>query len=417
MFALIDCNNFYASCERVFNPKLIGKPIVVLSNNDGCVIARSNEAKPFVPMGAVAFKFKDIFKQYNITVFSSNYPLYGDMSQRVMNILSSFSPDIEVYSIDEAFLQFKGYENYNLDTYGLEMITKVKQFTHIPISVGIAPTKALSKVANKIAKKFAERTNGVYVIDTEEKRIKALKWTKIEDVWGIGRQISKKLKAIKINTAYDFTQLHDDYVRKQFSVVGLRLKQELEGKSVLGLDEVKTKKNIATTRSFAKNLTELKDLKERVSTFASSCAEKLRKQKSCCNALMVFVHTNRYKKDQAQYSRNIVVKLPFASNSDITLSQYANKALETIYKQGYAYKKAGVIVMGIVPQHTIQQNLFENENPKHHYLMKTVDKLNSRLGAKKVKLANQNIQKTWIMRQEKLSKRYTTDWNELLEVL
>ena len=416
MFALIDCNNFYASCERVFNPKLIGKPIVVLSNNDGCVIARSNESKPFVPMGAVAFQYKAILKQHNITVFSSNYPLYGDMSQRVMDVLSTYSPDIEVYSIDEAFLQFKGFENYNLDDYGLDMITKVKQFTHIPISVGIAPTKALSKVANKIAKKYSDRTKGVYSLDTEEKRIKALKWTKIEDVWGIGRQISKKLKAININTAYDYTQLHDCYVRREFSVVGLRLKHELEGKPTLQLEEIKTKKNIATTRSFANNLTELDDLKERVSTFATSCALKLRKQKSACNALMVFIHTNRHKKDQAQYSRNIVVKLPFASNSDITLSQYANKALLTIFKKGYAYKKAGVIVMGIVPENTIQHNLFENENPKHQELMRTVDKLNSRIGYNKVKLANQNIQKTWIMKQEKLSKRYTTDWNELLEV-
>ena len=416
MFALIDCNNFYASCERVFKPNLIGKPIVVLSNNDGCVIARSNEAKEFVPMGAVAFKFKEVFRQHNIKVFSSNYPLYGDMSQRVMNILSTFSPDIEVYSIDEAFLKFNGFENYNLNDYGLEMITKVKQFTHIPISVGIAPTKALSKVANKIAKKYSNRTEGVYVIDNEEKRLKALKWTKIEDVWGVGRKISKRLKAIKINTAYDFIQLPDAYVRKEFSVVVLRLKHELEGKPTLQLEPIKTKKNIATTRSFAKNLSELDDLRERVSTFACSCAEKLRKQKSVCNAIMVFVHTNRYKKDEPQYSRNIVLKLPFASNSDITLSQYANKAMETIYKKGYAYKKAGVIVLGIVPQNTIQHNLFENENPKHLELMKTIDKMNSKIGFKKVKLANQNIQKTWVMRQEKLSKRYTTDWNELLEV-
>lgn len=416
MFALIDCNNFYASCERVFKPNLIGKPIVVLSNNDGCVIARSNEAKPFVPMGAVAFKFKEVFKQHHIHVFSSNYPLYGDMSQRVMNILSTFSPDIEVYSIDEAFLKFNGFENYDFHDYGLEMITKVKQFTHIPISVGVAPTKALSKVANRIAKKFSKRTNGVYVIDTEEKRLKALKWIKIEDVWGIGRKTAKKLSYIKVATAYDFIQLSDAYVRKEFSVVGLRLKHELEGKSTLQLDAVKTKKNIATTRSFAKNLLALQDLEERVSTFACSCAEKLRKQKSACNALMVFIHTNRHKKEQPQYSRNIVLKLPFASNSDITISQYANQALRAIYREGYAYKKAGVIVLGIVPQHTIQHNLFENENPKHHQLMKTIDKMNSKIGYKKIKLANQNIQKTWIMRQEKLSKRYTTDWNELLEV-
>lgn len=416
MYALIDCNNFYASCERAFNPKLIGKPVVVLSNNDGCVIARSNEAKEFVPMGAVAFKYKDIFKQHNIAVFSSNYPLYGDMSQRVMNILSTYTPDIEVYSIDEAFLQFKGFENWDLQDYGLGIKTKVKQYTQIPISIGIAPTKALSKIANKIAKKFEDRTKGVYCIDTEEKRIKALKWTKIEDVWGIGRRISKKLKGIGVHTAFQFTLLPEEYVRKQFSVVGLRLKHELQGKPVLQLEEVKTKKNIATTRSFAKNITELSDLKERVSTFASSCAEKLRRQNSACNAIMVFIHTNGHRKEQAQYSKNLVIKLPYGSNSDITISRYAIKALEAIYKKGYAYKKAGVIVMGIVPENTLQHNLFYQENPKHKTLMQTVDNVNRRLGRKKIKIANQNIQKTWVMRQERLSKKYTTDWSELLEV-
>ena len=416
MYALVDCNNFYSSCERAFNPKLVGQPIAVLSNNDGCVISRSNEAKPFVPMGAVAFKYKKVFKDHNINVFSSNYPLYGDMSHRVMLILSTFTPDIEVYSIDEAFLQFKGYENWDMQQYGLEMKEKVKQLTQIPISIGVAPTKALSKVANKIAKKFTKKTGGVYVLDTEDKRIKALKWTKIEDVWGIGRRIATRLKAIEIHTAYDFTQLPDAYVRQEFFVVGLRLKHELEGKVRLTLDEVKDKKNIATTRSFANTITDIAALKERVSTFASSCAEKLRKQNSCCNALMVFVHTNRFQKNQAQYSRNIVVKLPFASNSDITISQYALKALKLIYKEGFEYKKAGVIVMGIVPQNTIQHNLFVNENPKHLNLMQTMDNINSSLGRKKLKLAQQNIEKTWVMRQEKLSKRYTTDWNELLEV-
>ncbi|MEL4306913.1 Y-family DNA polymerase [Joostella sp. CR20] len=416
MYALIDCNNFYASCERAFNPTLNGKPIVVLSNNDGCVIARSNEAKVHVPMGAVAFKYNEVFKQYNIAVFSSNYALYGDMSQRVMNILSGYTPDIEVYSIDEAFLQFKGFDNWDLQAYGLQIKNKVKQFTQIPISIGFAPTKALSKIANKIAKKFSDRTNGVYSIDTEEKRIKALKWTKIEDVWGIGRRISKKLQAIGVCNAYQYTQLPDDYVRKHFSVVGLRLKHELEGKCVLQLEEVKSKKNIATTRSFANNIKELPTLKERVSTFASSCAEKLRKQQSACNAIMVFIHTNGHKKEQAQYSKNIVVKLPYASNSDITLSSYAIKALEAIYKQGYAFKKAGVIVMGIVPENTIQQSLFYQENPKHKSLMQTIDRINSKLDRKKVKLASQNISKTWVMRQENLSKKYTTDWNELLEV-
>ncbi len=416
MYALIDCNNFYASCERAFKPDLIDKPVVVLSNNDGCVIARSNEAKPHVPMGAVAFKYKAIFKEQNIQVFSSNYPLYGDMSNRVMNILATYTPDIEIYSIDEAFLQFKGYENYNLTAYGLEIKDKVMQYTRIPISVGMGPTKALSKVANKIAKKYADRTQGVYIIDTEEKRIKALRWLPVEDVWGIGRKISKKLHAIQVKTAYDFTQLPDDYVRKEFSVVGLRLKHELEGKSTLSLEKVKPKKNIATTRSFAKNITEIEELKERVSTFAGSCAEKLRRQGSVCQALLVFVHTNGHRKELPQYSRSMVVKLPYASNSDITLSKYAIKALELIYKEGYAYKKAGVIVLDLMPENEMQYNLFFHENPKHKALMQTLDKVNKDLGVKKLKLARQNIKKTWVMRQEKLSPRYTTSWNELLEV-
>ncbi|MEE9349425.1 MAG: Y-family DNA polymerase [Flavobacteriaceae bacterium] len=416
MYALVDCNNFYASCERVFNPSLNGKPIAVLSNNDGCVIARSNEVKKFVPMGAVAFKYKEIFKKNNIYVFSSNYALYGDLSSRVMHILSGYSPDVEVYSIDEAFLQFKGFDNYNLHTYGIDIKDKVKNWTGIPISIGIAPTKALSKIANKIAKKFPERTQGVYIITSDEQRIKALKWTKIGDVWGIGRRISKKLIAIGVCNAFDFIQLPDAYVRKEFSVVGLRLKHELQGKSVLKLDAVKRKKAIATTRSFAHDILELKDLKERVATFSISCAEKLRRQNSYCNLLHIFVHTNGYRKNEMQYHKNTTIKLPYSTDSSITIAKYALKGLKAIYKKGYRYKKAGVIVMGIVPKPTKQLNLFFNENPKHAILMQVMDKVNTNLGERKLKLASQNLEKTWVMRQEKLSQRFTTSWNELLEV-
>lgn len=416
MFALVDCNNFYASCERVFKPSLIDKPIVVLSNNDGCVISRSNEAKPYVPMGAVVFKYREVFKANNIHVFSSNYALYGDMSNRVMSVLSEFTPDIEVYSIDEAFLQFNGFNNYDLNEYGLAIKNKVIQTTHIPISIGFAPTKALSKVANKIAKKYTQQTNGVYVIDSEEKRIKALKWTKIEDVWGIGRRLAKKLKAININTAYDFTLLNDNYVRKQFSVVGLRLKKELSGESVLSLDEVKNKQAIATTRSFEFNIKTFSELNERVATFTSSSAEKLRKENSLCNIITVFVRTNRFHEDKEQYRNGISITLPYPTSSDIVLTKYAKIALENIYKTGYEYKKAGVILMGITPKNEVQTNLFFNESPRHTLLMKTMDKLNNKLGNKKVKLANQDPQKTWKMRQEHLSNRYTTNWNELLQV-
>ena len=266
MFALVDCNNFYASCQRVFEPHLIGKPVVILSNNDGCVIARSNEAKALgIPMGAPAFEFKKLFEAHNVFVYSSNYALYGDMSSRVMNILTTFSPDIEVYSIDEAFLKFNGFDLFNLEDYGKTIQKKVTKNTGIPISVGFAPTKALAKVANKIAKKFPERTKSVYVIDTEEKRIKALKWTKIEDVWGIGRKHAKRLQAVQVFNAYQFTQLSDEWVRKQMAVVGLRLKHELEGKPTLDLETPKSKKMIATTRSFEKSLTKLEAISERVS--------------------------------------------------------------------------------------------------------------------------------------------------------
>lgn len=416
MYALVDCNNFYASCERVFRPQLNGKPIAVLSNNDGCVIARSNEVKPFVPMGAVAFKYKEIFKQHQIHVFSSNYALYGDLSNRVMNTLRTFTPDIEIYSIDEAFLEFKGFDHYDLQSYGVQMRETVLQHVGIPVSIGFAPTKALSKIANKIAKKFPERTNGSYVIDNEEKRIKALKWTKIEDVWGIGRKFSQRLQARNIRTAYDFTQLPDAWVQKEFSIVGLRLKHELEGKPRLSLDEVKNKKAISTTRSFDRDISDYFSLKERVATFACSCAEKLRKQESNCTMIMIFVLTNYHKKNQAQYSRNISIQLPYPTSSSITISQYAQKALKAIYKDGYAYKKAGVIVMGIRPDNETQLNLFVNENPKHSPLMKTIDDINHKLGIHKLKVGGQGLGRTWKMKQERLSPRFTTHWDEVLEV-
>lgn len=417
MYALVDCNSFYASCERVFRPDLNNKPVVVLSNNDGCVIARSNEAKEVgIPMGAVAFQYKELFEQHNVHVFSSNYALYGDMSSRVMNILSTYTPDIEIYSIDEAFLQFNGFENYDLNTYGLDMRNKVKKWTGIPVSIGFAPTKALSKIANKIAKKYDNITNGVYVIDTEEKRVKALKWTKIEDVWGIGRQISNRLKKHNINNALQFTELPSEWVRKEFSIVGLRLQRELRGEPTLGLEEVKNKKAIATTRSFENNLNNIQELKERISTFSVTCAEKLRKQNSCANLVLVFLRTNFHRSDHQQYNKSIVVKLPYPTNSSLTINQYAQMGLKAIFKEGYHYKKAGVIVMGIVPEDQRQLNLFSEENPKHLALMRTIDALNKNIGKTKIKLASQDLGRTWKMRQEKLSKRYTTNWNELLEV-
>lgn len=417
MFALVDCNNFYASCERVFRPDLIGKPVVVLSNNDGCVIARSNEAKAVgVPMGAPAFEHEELFKKHNVHVFSANFALYGDMSQRVMNILSEYTPEIEIYSIDEAFLKLQGFEKFNLQTYGQEMQRKVVKWTGISISVGIAPTKALAKVANRVAKKFSDKTNSVYLIDSEEKRIKALKWLKIEDVWGIGRQHAKRLKAINVNTAFDFTQLNDLWVKKNLSIVELRLKHDLQGIPTLDLEILQPKKNIATTRSFEKNYTGLEQLNERVTTFAVSCAEKLRKQKSCCNSIMVFIHTNGHRHDLPQYSRNIVVKLPFPTNSSIELAKFANQALGKIFRKGFHYKKAGVIVMDFSPENQKQLKIFENSNTKHVPLMQAIDKINASFGQQKIKLASQDLRKVWKMKQEKLSPRYTTNLNEIITI-
>jgi DNA polymerase V len=417
MFALIDCNNFYASCERVFRPELIGKPIVVLSNNDGCVIARSNEAKAVgIPMGAPAFEYEAIFNQHQVHVFSANFPLYGDMSQRVMSILGEYTPDIEIYSIDEAFLKLKGFERFDLQEYGKDMQRRVTKWTGIPVSVGIAPTKALAKVANRIAKKFPKETQSSYLINSEEKRIKALKWVQIEDVWGIGRQHAKRLRAVGVKTAYDFTQLHDSWVQQHMSIVGLRLKRDLQGTPTLDLELVQPKKNIATTRSFERNYSKIEELEERVATFAVSCAEKLRKQKSCCNTIMVFIHTNGHRKDLPQYSRNIVVKLPFPTNSAIELAKFAKQALHYIFKEGYHYKKSGVLVMDFTPQDKTQLRLFDNSNQQHVPLMMAMDKINTMYGQQKIRLAAQDIKRVWKMKQEKLSPRYTTNLNDIITI-
>ena len=418
MFALIDCNNFYVSCERVFNPKLNKKPVVVLSNNDGCAISRSNKAKALgIPMGAPAFKYEKVFRENNVEVFSSNFPLYGDMSNRVMSILSKFTPNIEIYSIDEAFLKFDGFENYDLHCYCEEIKKTVLKWTGIPVSIGIAPTKALAKVANRISKKFPNQTKGVHLINSEEKRIKALKWLKIQDVWGIGFRHFERLKKYKVNNAYDFILLPDNWVRKKMSVVGLRLKKELEGKSVLDLEEVRSpKKAIATTRSFEGTITDYEKIKERISTFAICCAEKLRSQNSNCNSIYVFVRSNKFQKNKTQYRNGILMTIPFSTNSNMVISRYAIKGLKKIFREGVNYKKAGTILMGLDSCDNHQLNLFENENPKHKYLMETIDYIQKTEGQSKIKLASQDLRKRWKMKQEKLSPNYTCKVNDIIKV-
>lgn len=421
MYALVDCNNFYASCERVFQPQYIGKPIAVLSNNDGCIISRSDEAKALgIPMGAPEFKVRQLLKEKNVTVFSSNYPLYGDLSNRVMQILNQFTPNIEIYSIDEAFLNFDGIEIIDYQQYGIEMKMRIQKWLGIPISIGFAPTKALSKVANKIARKFPKETKSSYVIDTDEKRIKALKWTKIEDVWGIGRRTHKKAALRNIKTAYDFIQpQHESWIKAEMGVIGLRLKSELEGKSVLDLEPIaEQKKSIAVTRSFPKQISDYDLLKERISTFASVCAEKLRKQNSCCHTVIVMLLIDKHKYDTKQYYFNAAATLPFATQSSLTITTEAIKILKKLYenKEGILFKKAGVIVTGLIPENSKQFNLFIDENPKHDALMKTIDDLNRKIGNRKIKLANQNLKKTWDMNQNHLSPKYTTDFKQILEI-
>ena len=418
MFALIDCNNFYASCERVFNPNLQGKPVAILSNNDGCVISMSDEAKKLqLPFGAPIFKWEQFCKSNNITVLSSNYPLYGDMSTRVMNILAGFSPDIEVYSIDESFLELKGFENYDLSNYATKMRSKILKWTGIPTCVGIAPTKALSKVANKIARSNLKQSKGICIIDSEENRIKALKWTKIGNVWGIGSRLKKRLQAKGCETAYDFTQLPSDWVLKNFSIVEWRLQKDLQGISKIPLeDAVTSKKMIATTRSFENTYADLENITERISTFASSCAKKLREQKSNCHVITVFLRSNRFDKNQAYLKENKTVFLSYPTDSTLTISSAAIAAVKTIFKKDVNYKKAGVIISGLVPNDNFQLNLFSHENPKHKPLMSAIDNLNKKFKGDKIKLGNQDLNRTWKMKQNRLSKKFTTNINEVLIV-
>lgn len=421
MYALVDCNNFYASCERVFQPKFNGKPIAILSNNDGCVISRSKEAKEAgVPMGAPAFKIKELIKEKNIQLFSSNYPLYGDLSNRVMSILEQFTPNLEIYSIDEAFLNFDGLNILDYHDYGLQMKTRVQKWVGIPVCIGFAETKALSKIANKIAKEFQQRTQGVYVIDSEEKRLKALKWTKIEDVWGIGYRTNKKAKLRKIQTALDFIQpQHEAWIKKEMGVIGLRLKCELEGKSVLDLEPIaEQKKSIATTRSFPKQIADFDLLRERVTTFAAVCAEKLRKQHTCCHTIIVMLVIDRHTVQTSKYYFNMALTLPYATHSTLTITNAAIAMLKKLHQgnEGIKFKKAGVIVTELIDENKKQMQLFEEENPKHLALMKVMDKLNHKIGDTKVKLASQNLSLTWNMNQNHLSPKYTTKFKEILEI-
>jgi DNA polymerase V len=414
MFALVDCNNFYVSCERVFNPVLEGKPVVVLSNNDGCIIARSGEAKKMgLQMAEPAFLKNQFLKDNNVHIFSSNYTLYGDMSARVTETLSHFSPEFEIYSIDEAFLNLTGFTG-DLKDLSMKIIKTVRRNTGIPISVGIGSTKTLAKIANKAAK----QTGGIFIIKNKRQSDTLIRNTPVEKVWGIGGQYAKLLHQNNVKTAYDFTQLDDNWLRIKMKVMGLRIKRELLGESCIALELlIPPKKAIATTRAFGKKTSELIYITEAVSTYAVRCAEKLRKQNSVANIITVFIHTDPFNLNDPQINKSKTISLPVATNDSIELVKYANICLNAIFSPEFRYKKAGVIVDGLQNETQVQSNIFDKIDRKKQYkLFQTIDKLNIEFGRDKVKLAVQGDGKEWRLRQEKLSKRYTTNWNEIMEV-
>lgn len=414
MLALVDCNNFYVSCERIFNPSLEGIPVVVLSNNDGCIISRSNEAKALgFKMGEPVFKRRDLIEKHNVKVYSSNYALYGDISHRVMNTLRNYSPMVEIYSIDEAFLDLTGI-NTNLTKFGQTIRNQILKNIGMPIGIGIGATKSLAKVANKIAKK----DRGVFAIETENQRLWALENTHIEDVWGVGRRYAVLLKKHGVNTALDFTKLSTDWIRNHMTVVGHRLRDELLGKPCIAMETVmQPKKNIATTRAFGKKLSDIGYIREAVSAHATSCAAKLRRQKSVARFVTVFIHTDPFSETQKYVSRSITVTLPMASNSDLILAKAALAGLNEIFIPNLLYKKTGVIVSEISSENAIQQNLFEKfDTGRLNAVSQVTDFLNARYGNRTIKLAVQGSSREWKLRQEKLSPGYTTRWDDILSV-
>ncbi|MEC8839402.1 MAG: Y-family DNA polymerase [Candidatus Neomarinimicrobiota bacterium] len=416
MIALADCNNFYASCERVFNPGLKDKPIVVLSNNDGCIIARSNEAKVLgIKMGEPVFKVRDIIDNNNIYVFSTNFALYGDMSSRVMSLLSDMSPEIEIYSIDEAFMNFTGVKD------SVHLASKMKSIiaksTGIPISIGIAETKTLAKVANYIAKK--QTANGVYALTEQQQIENVLKELPVSKLWGVGNRHLRMLNSYGINTAYDFIQLNEDWVLEKMTIMGLRMQRELKGDSCFGIDAYPSrKKNIRTSRSFGVKVKSLQTIQESIIAHAARCAEKLRIENSCARYVSVILRTNPFSKSQDYYYGYKSINLEIPTNDSMEIVNAAKALLGSIYKEGLIYTKSGVIVGDNVPADQVQLNLFYSEQgkEKRKNLYKRIDFINQTMGRDKIQLLGQGIAKKWKLKQENLSPCYTTRWTDLLRV-
>jgi DNA polymerase V len=416
MFALVDCNSFYASCEQLFNPKIRNKPVVVLSNNDGCVIARSKEAKELgIDMGEPAFKLKSFLKSNSVAVYSANFALYGDISRRVMQTLSSLCPKMEIYSIDEAFLDLSGFAPF--EAYGQRIRTRVLEWVGIPTCVGIGATKTLAKIANYLAKKQVQYC-GVCVLASEFDIEHALKNMPVENIWGVGRQYTKILNSWGVYTALEFRDLPPQLIRTHLKVVGLRIQNELKGISCLQLEEVApAKQSVLMSRSFGQPLSEYDDLKQCVAVFAARCAEKLRRQQCSATQVSVFIRTNPHRLDEEQYQAER--KITFSTPSDLTneIIEQALRALKSIYRPNLRYQKAGVFLSGIVPNDAIQTNLFDRvERTRNKRIVAAVDALNSKFGRSTVRYGVEGYNQKWKMRQTFLSKRFTTSWTELLEV-
>jgi DNA polymerase V len=415
--ALVDCNNFYASCERVFQPALRGKPVVVLSNNDGCVIARSNEAKALgIEMGAPWHLHKDQFARSGVIVRSSNYTLYGDMSSRVMRVLADFTPDLEIYSIDEAFLGLAGFDD-RLEAHTQALRAKVLQWTGIPVSVGIAPTKTLAKAANRMAKKDPA-SGGVALLLTATAQEAALARMELTDIWGIARRMAQRLTDVGIKSPLDLRNADPRFVRERFSVVLERMVYELRGVSCLALEEVTPdRKSIMASRSFGRTVTSREEMIEAVATYTARAAEKMRRQHLATASLIVFVETNRFKPGDPQHCASQAVQLPVASADTGKLTGAALRGLAVLWRAGFRYKKAGVMFLDLVPAVDVQGGLFDApDTPTKQRLMATVDRLNARYGRDAVSFAASGRRRSWKLRSDQLSQRYTTSWDELLKV-
>ena len=420
LFALVDVNNFYVSCERVFAPKLEGVPVVVLSNNDGCAVARSAEVKALgVKMATPWFKIKDLAKEHGILAYSSNYTLYGDMSDRVVQVLRRFTPNLEVYSIDESFLKIESVLKAYPDGTHLGHVIKqdVKDTTGLPVCVGIGSSKTLAKFANHLAKKHPKFA-GVCDVESmlKEELYQWMSEIPAGEVWGIGRQLAKKLKLLQINTVFDLMQVSPQTMRQQFGVVMERLCYELRGVSCLKLEEVApAKQQIIASRSFGKLVTSLEELAESVATHAARAAEKLRTQNSVTGAISIFIETNPHKQNEPQYAQSITIALENPTDNTLKLTDAAIEGLKKIYQGGFRYKKAGIVLNLLSDKPTVQQSLFDDVETrgKSADLMKALDSINSRFGNAVIRSGAAGTKQAWQMRSGNKSPNYTTQWNEL----